>query len=109
MSALVPIIVSVVAALAAIIGSILTVRAGKKKTEAEAAETLTNVALSLIHPLEETINDLKAAVALQGKEIELLKRENKLLHRWSQLLYSQVVEAGHDPIPFEKVQRMGKP
>ena len=92
-----PIIVPVIAAVAAILGSWLSVRAGAKKADADAAETFTDIALKMVQPLQEEIDALK-------KDVKYLKRENKMLHRWSQLLFAQVVEHGGEPIPFSFVE-----
>jgi hypothetical protein len=103
-SDIVPIVVAVVAAVSAIVGSWLTTRAARKQSEASAAETFTDTALSLIAPLRTQLAELQALVAKQGLEIEFLKKENELLHRWAQLLYTQVLEAGGEPYSFEWVR-----
>ena len=104
MNPYIPIIVSVVAALGTVLVAFLTVRAGKKKTAAEATATITDTAMSLLAPLNARIDELETHQAKLEKEVANLKKENKLLHRWAQLLYSQVVEAGADPYPFEWVR-----
>ena len=101
----IPVLVSLIAAAATVGVSWLTVRVGKQKQEADAAETFTDIALSLITPLTERICVLEETVLEQTKEIELLKKENQILHRWSQLLFSQVVESGVEPISFEQVKK----
>jgi len=83
----------------------ITIRVGKEKTEADAAETFTDIALSLVQPLKAEIDGLKKELIHMDKEIGLLKKENEILHRWSQLLFSQVVESGGDPIGFDQVQK----
>lgn len=94
-----PIVVPVFAAIAAILGSWLTVRAGKKKAGADAAETLTDIALSLVEPLKIELEELKI-------EVGLLKRENEVLHKWAQLLFSQVIEEGGEPVSFDQVKKL---
>ena len=100
----IPILISVIAALATVGASWLTVRVGRKKADADAVETLTDVALSLVKPLKVEIEILKEKQAELMKKIVPLEEENAILHRWSQLLFSQVVEAGQEPIPFSQVK-----
>jgi len=106
MNPYIPIIVSIVAALGTVLVAYLTVRAGKRKTAAEATQTLTDIAMGLVTPLKEQIDELTEELHNVEAEVSALKKENKLLHRWAQLLYSQVLESGHDPISFERVQRL---
>lgn len=105
MNPYIPIIVSVVAAAGTVFAAWLTVRVGRRKVAADATQTLTGIALSLVEPLKAEIDELKKELDHMEREIGLLKRENEILHRWSQLLFSQVVESGGDPISFEQVQK----
>ena len=82
----------------------ITTWALRKKNAADVAKQLTDIAMGLIDPLQEEIDELKKEQLHLDDEIALLKGENALLHRWSQLLFSQVVESGGEPISFEQVQ-----
>ena len=84
----------------------LTIRASRPKVKADASDTLTKISLSLVEPLQERITTLETHMEEQDKKIDALEAENKSLHRWSQVLFSQVVEAGADPIPFETIQAL---
>ena len=100
------VLVPVAVVIAGVLTSWLTVRASKKKDAAAATQTLTDIAMGLVTPLKEQISELQEEMVSLEKEVANLKKENKLLHRWAQLLYSQVLEAGHDPISFERVQKL---
>ena len=56
-------IVPVIAAFAAIVTSWLTVRAGRKKASAEATQTLTDIAMGLVTPLKQQIDELQEELA----------------------------------------------
>lgn len=99
---LIPAIAGIVAAAT----SWLTVRASRKKTAADASEVLTGIAVGLVTPLEEQVDKLQKELCDLEQEVKALKKENKLLHRWAQLLYSQVLETGNDPISFERVHKL---
>jgi hypothetical protein len=74
--------------------------------KADATETLTKISLSLVEPLQERIEVLEDHSEKQDQKIAALEKENRSLHRWSQVLFSQVMEAGKDPIPFETIQAL---
>ena len=101
-----PILVATVVAVGGIVGSWLTVRSGKEKNSAEATSVLTEIAMSLVEPLQVKQREMEAELARMERKIVLLERENALLHKWAQLLFSQVIEAGSDPISFERVERL---
>ena len=101
-------LVATFAGVTSIIVAVITTWALRRKNAADAAKQLTEIALSLINPLQEEIDDLKKEQAYLEAEICKLKAENEMLHRWSQLLFSQVVESGDDPISFEQVQNWVK-
>lgn len=96
--------VPIAAAIAAIVGSWITVRAGRKKNDADAAKTLTDIAMGFVNPLQNSIQEMKKEMARMERKIKRLEDENALLHKWSQLLFTQVIEAGHDPITFDRVK-----
>ena len=98
-------IVATLAGITSIIVAIITTWAMRRKNAADVASQLTDMALSLIEPLQEEIDALKKEQSHLDTEVVKLKAENALLHRWSQLLFSQVVELGSDPIPFAQVQK----
>jgi hypothetical protein len=97
----------------------ITIRAARPKVQADASDTLNRISLSLVEPLEKKIakqaRENKARIEAlevhsgeQDVKIAALERENKELHTWAQILHSQVVEGGGDPIGFDTVQKMGK-
>jgi hypothetical protein len=105
MNPYVGIVISIVTALATVGAAWLTVRAGKKKTETEATQTLTQIALSLVEPLKAEMEELRIEMVVLETEIDALKKENLLLHRWAQLLFTQVSDLGQDPIRFDEVRQ----
>ena len=84
----------------------ITVRASRPKVKADATRVLTDVSLSLLAPLQERIDLLEEHAEKNEMRISFLERENKTLHRWAQVLFSQVLEAGKEPIPFETIQKL---
>jgi len=92
----------------ALVVAVITVWAVRRKNAADVAKQLTDIAMGLIEPLEEQVADLKKEQAHMEREIGQLKAENELLHKWSQLLFSQVVESGGEPISFEQVRKLVK-
>jgi len=81
MEALTIFVNSAILAVSAGIG-LLTWRASKRKTEAEAktgeasaADTLTDVALKLMEPMQERITLLEAQVKVTSQELKVAKRE----------------------------------
>ena len=100
----VPAIVAIVAAVGAVIGSWLTSRVQKSKADAEATSVLTGIALQLVKPLQGKMEEMQAELDRMERKIRRLEEENALLHKWAQLLFSQVLEAGQDPISFERVR-----
>jgi len=99
-------VIATMSGITAVVVALVTSWVARRKDKADVAKQLTDIALSLIDPLQEEIDDLKKEQKLLDREVVKLKAENELLHRWSQLLFSQVVELGSDPIPFDRVQRM---
>lgn len=79
----------------------VTARVSRPKVVADAAKTYTDISLSLVEPQKRRIRDLEDHMASCELRIKKLERENRALHVWSKLLYTQVVEAGVDPIPFD--------
>jgi hypothetical protein len=104
-------VVAVLAPLLSFLAAYLTIRANRDKVSAEANHVMVDTATSLIRPLKQELDELRRKVGAQATTIASLeakvaelRHENSLLHRWSQLLFSQVVESGVlDPIPFEQV------
>jgi sensor domain CHASE-containing protein len=103
-----PLLIAAISGVVSIITATLVVRASKKKVAADATATLTTIALSLVEPLKAEIDELKKEYKELEADVTNLKAENAILHRWSQLLFSQVVELGSDPIPFEQVKAWEK-
>jgi len=101
-------IVATLAGITSIIVAIITTWAMRRKNAADVASQLTDIALSLIEPLQEEIDALKKEYTELQVEMGKLKSENALLHKWSQLLFSQVVESGGEPISFEQVRKWVK-
>jgi hypothetical protein len=98
-----------IAAAAVVISPIvawITIRMTRPKLRAEASEVLTDVSLSLIEPLRARIAELENRDVEKGCRIDSLERENRVLHRWAQVLFSQVVESGNTPISFEEIRRL---
>lgn len=102
----IPAIVAAVAATGGIVGTWLTGRTQRAKTDAEATSVLTNIALKLVEPLQDKLSEMEGEITRMERKIMRLEHENALLHRWSQLLFTQVIEAGHDPYTFEYVKRL---
>lgn len=102
----IPAIVAVVVAVGGIFGTWITARSQRQKTDADATSVLTSVALQLIEPLQLRVSEMEAEIGRMERKILNLEKENALLHKWAQLLYTQVVETGHDPISFERVRNL---
>jgi sensor domain CHASE-containing protein len=100
-----PLLIAAISGAVSVLTALLVVRASKKRVAADATETLTNIALSLVAPLKAEIDELKKEYDELEDAVSKLKAENELLHRWSQLLFSQVVESGGEPIGFDQVQK----
>ena len=100
-----PLLIAAFSGVVSVVTAFLVTRASKKKVAADATATLTGIALSLVAPLKFEIDALKEELSGVEDEIKKLKVENEMLHRWSQLLFSQVVESGGDPISFEQVKK----
>lgn len=102
----IPAIVAAVAAAGGIIGTLVTAKTQRTRTDAEASSVLTDIALKLVEPLQGKVAEMEGELMRMERKISLLEKENALLHRWSQLLFTQVVEAGHDPYTFEYVRKL---
>jgi hypothetical protein len=89
----------------------LTIRSNREKVSAEANRVMVKTAMGLIDPLRAELEELRGKLRVQAdtivrlqEKVAELQHENSLLHKWSQLLFSQVVESGvMNPIPFEQV------
>lgn len=108
MAAWIPVIIASVAAIGGIFGTWLTGRMQQAKTDAEATSVLTGIALQLVQPLQVKMEEMQREIQRMERKIVRLEEENALLHKWAQLLFSQVLETGQDPIPFERVQYLNK-
>lgn len=109
-------------------GTILTtvylLRANRGKIEADTVKLLTAAAADTarsrdawveklerrIDRLEQKLNDARRQNDGIGKKLDDTRREldevrmtNQRYRRWAKLLVAQLVEAGHEPIPFEDV------
>lgn len=107
---------------ASVAGVLYLLRANKQYLEASTSETQSRAARSLTESYEDFLTRsnlemvaLRAEVARLTQEhatelaamearMDALEMHNRQLTMWSQLLFSQVVEAGATPIPFERVQ-----
>ena len=98
-------VIATFAGITSLLVALITSFAMRKKTSADVAKQLTDIAMSLIDPLQEEVDGLKKDQRKLEDEIMKLKAENEVLHRWSQVLFSQVVESGGDPVSFEQVQK----
>ena len=94
----------IVALIASPLVAWITVRASRPKVKADATRVLTDVSLSLVEPLQERIVQLEEREDKNELRISFLERENRVLHRWAQILFTQVIEAGGIPVSFEHVQ-----
>ena len=101
-----PLLIAAFSGVVSVVTAFLVTRASKKKVAADATATLTGIALSLVEPLKFEIDALKEELSGVEDEIKKLKVENEILHRWSQLLFSQVVESGGEPISFDQAQKL---
>lgn len=101
--AYVAVLISFITAAATIVGAYLTVRAARRKNEADATDTLTKIALSLVEPLQTKLAEMQTELQRVEGEVDALKKENAQLHKWAQLLFSQVVEHGGEPYSFDWV------
>ncbi len=84
----------------------LTIRASRPKIQAESTEILNRVSTKLVLRLETRLEKMEKHQAEQDSEIAALKRENVTLHRWAQVLFTQVVEAGGEPVIFETIRKL---
>ena len=101
-------LVATMSGITAIFVAMMTSWVARRRGKADTAKQLTDIALSLIQPMEEEIGDLKKELRHLDREVVKLKAENQMLHRWSQLLFSQVVELGSDPIPLSRAQELSE-
>jgi hypothetical protein len=115
--------ISLAVSAASALGVLYLLRANKQYLEASTSETQSRAARSLTESYEDFLTRsnlemvaLRAEVARLVQEhatevasmkarMDALENHNSQLTMWSQLLFSQVVEAGATPIPFERVQR----
>lgn len=96
----IPVVIAIIAGPAV---AFVTARMSRPKVVADAAKTYTDISLSLVEPQKRRIRDLEAHMTICELRIKKLERENRALHVWSKLLFSQVLEAGAEPIPFDAV------
>lgn len=97
-----------VAAGVSIVTALVTVLASRPKVRADVTKTLTDISLSLVEPQAARIDVLQTKVAELTCDIKKLYEENRSLHKWSQLLFSQVIEHGGDPISFDRSEQLRK-
>ncbi len=97
----------VIALIASPLVAWITVRASRPKVKADATQVLTDVSLSLLEPLQERIEELERHATRNEQRIGELERENRALHRWAQILFTQVIEHGGEPVTFDYVKRLG--
>lgn len=102
----IPAIVALIAAAGGIVGTWLTGRSQRTKNDADATSVLTGIALQLVRPLQDKLDSLQEEMDRMERKIRRLEEENALLHKWAQMLFSQVVETGNDPISFERVRKL---
>lgn len=100
MDLIIPALISGAVALLVAVAGFLT---GRRKNEADAADVLTKIALSLVRPLEERVAEVEADNHQLHQTVNLMERENAALRRWSQILTAQVIENGGVPLPFDAV------
>lgn len=91
----------------------VTWKLAQKKVPEDTAETLTDIAMSLINPLKAEIAELREqavdrdnTIAEQSREIAKLKEHNLALERWAQLLWTRTVESGHTPPTLDESERL---
>lgn len=114
-------IASTIASLGAVFSVLYLLRDNRRKLRADTSEAQSRAAGSLsesyeallertnkdVVKLRREITEIKALAAAteaaQTARIDALEAQNHRLHVWSQLLFTQVVEAGGEPIPFESV------
>lgn len=84
----------------------VTWKLAQKKVPEDTAQTLTDIAMSLIDPLKAEIEELKREAVLRDREIAKLKEHNVALERWAQLLWTRSVETGHTPPTLDESERL---
>ena len=94
----IPVLVALIAGPLAVL---VTVYFSRDKVRADASKTLTDISLSLVEPQQRALDRMQVEITELKTKVRRLESENRALHTWAQLLFSQVVEAGHEPIPFE--------
>ena len=82
----------------AALASYWTVKAGRRKLDAEADALVVDAALEIVQERNAEIAQVKAEVAEVRDEVAALRR-------WAEVLVDQVRELGGIPVPFELHQR----
>ena len=93
----------IIAAAVSLATALITVAASRPEVRADVTQTLTDISLSLIQPQADRIDALNVKVTELTGQVCRLETENRGLHKWSQILFSQVVEHGGNPVPFKEV------
>lgn len=96
------------AAVAVLVGSLITVMIGfatRKKLDSEAANEVSEAALSLLEPLRQRVSQLeqelgivKGSMTELSDKLEVVERENNELRRGIWLLVHQVTGLGQEPV-----------
>lgn len=112
---------ALIGAVGSVIGVLYLLRTNKRHLEANTTEAQSRAASALTTSYEAYLTrtnveivDLRARISSMDQQhqaelaamearLSALEKHNRQLTVWSQLLFTQVVESGGTPIPFEKV------
>lgn len=91
---------SFVAAATAAFAALYTLKANRKKLEAEATKVLTEAATELVDDMRSEIAALRKRVDKMRHDLDYERRRNYALEAWAKALVAQVSEMGHNPTPY---------
>lgn len=80
-----------------VIGGLIVYFGGRRKNNADAAESITNAAKTLLEPLTKRVLELEEKVKLQDKKLERYGQRIITLMRGIERLVLQITRLGHVP------------
>lgn len=86
--------------------AVYTARALRRKYDGEGAASLSAAVADLIGPLRKELHEVRVELEAEKKARQELTREVRLIEQWAKLLFTQVLESGGEPIPFERVREL---